>query len=235
MKKINYFLVLLFVACVLGSCAIGSYVPSTLNVGGVSTQVVLSQANFRIVRDVEVVVDINNSHLRRADVEKSAFAELTRKYPLTGSQAYINVVLEEVRRESSFSLKQHVAIRATIIEFLQENGEPIKSAESPYNTSLQRIVKEETNELSTEEVTTPKSENKTEVTETETNGYNIANDYYIAYLISTERYNQLEDKQLLNELCNTQNILEFSKKYEKSVLRAYGKKHDKRLVKYAKY
>lgn len=241
MKKINYFLVLLFVACVLGSCAIGSYVPSTLNVGGVSTQVVLSQANYRVVRNIEAVIEVNNANLRRADVEKSAFAELTRKYPLTGSQAYINVVLEEIRREKYglggiiHKRKQFVAVRATIIEFLQENGEPIKSAESPYNTSLQRIVKEETNELSTEEVTTPKSENKTEVTETETNGYNIANDYYIAYLISTERYNQLEDKQLLNELCNTQNILEFSKKFEKSVLRSYGKKHDKRLVKYAKY
>ena len=94
MKKFNYLLTLLFVVCVLGSCSIGSYVPSTLNVGGVSTQVVLSQANYRVVRNIETVVDINNTNLRRADVEKSAFAELTRKYPLTGSQAYINVVLE---------------------------------------------------------------------------------------------------------------------------------------------
>lgn len=149
MKKVNYFFVLLCVACVFGSCAVGSYVPSTLNVGGISTQVVLSQANYRVVRNIETVVDINNDNLRRADVEKSAFAELMRKYPLTGSQAYINVVLEEVRREK-FGMagalqkrKQHVAVRATIIEFLQENGEPIKSVALPYNTALQREVKSE--------------------------------------------------------------------------------------------
>lgn len=144
MKKVNYFIVLLFIACIFGSCAVGSYVPTSLNVGGVSTQVVLSQANYRVVRNIETVVEINNDNLRRADVEKSAFAELTRKYPLTGSQAYINVILEEIRREK-FGMggglqkrKQFVAVRATIIEFLQENGQPVKSVESPYNTAPQR-------------------------------------------------------------------------------------------------
>ena len=144
MKKIKYLAMLLVVACVLGSCAWGTYVPHSLNLLGNSTSVVLDKANYRVVRNVETVIEINNSHLRRADVEKSAFAELMRQYPLTGSQAYINVVVEEVRRENTNlfrfffggkpKVKQYVAVRAIIIEFLQENGEPIKSVESPYTT-----------------------------------------------------------------------------------------------------
>lgn len=177
MKKINYFFTLICVAVVFSSCAIGSYVPSTLNVGGVSTQVVLSQANYRIVRNIETVVDINNTNLRRADVEKSAFAELTRKYPLTGSQAYINVVLEEVRRESHTSLKQHVAIRATIIEFLQENGEPVKSVESPYNTVSQRTVPAETKNV----------EKQTQIVEEEQKPTD-ADEAYIMYLLKIGKF-----------------------------------------------
>ncbi len=149
MKKSLYGIVLCGVAFAFGSCAVGSYVPSSLNVGGTSTQVVLTQANYRVVRNIESVIEINNDHLRRADVEKSAFAELTSKYPLTGSQAYINVVLEEIRRENFGwggglqKRKQFVAVRATIIEFLQANGEPIKSIESPYNTVSQRTIPSE--------------------------------------------------------------------------------------------
>ena len=142
MKKINYFFLLLCVACVFGSCAVGTYVPHAVNVIGTQTTVVLDKANFRVVRSVEAVVEVDNDRLRRADVEKSAFAELTRKYPLTGSQTYINVVFEEVQREKVFAfhsgrykLKQYVAVRATIIEFLQDNGQPIPSVESPYNTA----------------------------------------------------------------------------------------------------
>ena len=133
MKKIYYFVALLFVACIFTSCHVGRYVPSTLNVGGVSTNVVLSQANFRVLRNIEAVIEVNNYNLRRADVEKSAFAELMRKYPITGSQAYINVVVEEIRREgysgggTLSDLKQYVAVRATIIEFLEANGQPIQS------------------------------------------------------------------------------------------------------------
>lgn len=134
MKKVLY---LFLVVLVITSCARGFYSPNSVNQFGTQTQVVLDQANFRVVRHLEVVVEINNSNLQRADVEKSAYAELLRRANLTGSQALINVVIEEVRRESSnifrvlFSgmpkLKQHVAARATVIEFLDASGNPIAS------------------------------------------------------------------------------------------------------------
>ena len=147
MKKIVIFIA---ATIILSSCAVGTYMPNAYNNYGTQTQVVLDRANFRIVRDVEVVVEVNNSNLKRKDVEQSAYGELLRQYKLTGSQAFINVSIEEVRREKinafGFSKrKQYVAARATIIEFLQDNGEPIRSAASPYtqttstttNTSIQ--------------------------------------------------------------------------------------------------
>lgn len=134
MKKSIY---LLFVAFIATGCATGYYAPHNVNQFGAQTQVVLDQANFRIVRHLEVVIDVNNTNLKRADVEKSAYAELLRRANLTGSQALVNVVIEEVRRESMnifrvlFSglskVTQHVAARATIIEFLDNSGNPIQS------------------------------------------------------------------------------------------------------------
>ncbi len=197
MRKISYFFALFCVVCVFGSCKWGTYIPHSLTIGGTSTNVTLSQANYRVVRNVEAVVEINNSNLRRADVEKSAFADLTRKYPLTGSQAYINVVCEEVRRENSNffrywfggkpKVKQYVAVRATIIEFLQENGEPVKSVESPYNTAPQRVVKTEVSENEKEDVQ--------QLSETQ---QITANEYYVAWLYKTGLLTN--DKKLMNEL-----------------------------------
>ena len=129
-KKRIYFVMAVCAACLLTSCK-GMYVPYSSNVLRNSTEVLLSQPNFRVVRNAEVVVEINNSRLRRADVEKSAFAELMRQYPLTGSQTYTHVVFEEIRREGRHA-KQYIAVRAVIIEFVQPNGKPIASAQSPY-------------------------------------------------------------------------------------------------------
>ena len=144
MKKL---IIVSIVTLMLSSCAVGTYMPGALNNYGTQTQVVLSGANFRIVRDVEVVIEVDNSNLKRQDVERSAYGELLRQYKLTGSQAFINVSIEEVRRESAGffralfvgvpKVKQYVAARATIIEFLQPNGEPIKSVESPYTKTVE--------------------------------------------------------------------------------------------------
>lgn len=130
MKK-YYFFALAIIAILLSSCEVGRYVPRSVNVFGAQTQVVLSQANFRIVRDVELVVEVNNDHIKRSEAEKSAFTELMRKYPLVGSQVYINVVMEEVRREENTAngglsnLKRYISVRATIIEFIKEDGTPV--------------------------------------------------------------------------------------------------------------
>ena len=144
MKKL---IIASIVTLMLSSCAVGTYMPSALNNYGTQTQVVLSGANYRIVRDVEAVIEVDNSNLKRKDVERSAYGELLRQYKLTGSQAFINVSIEQVRRESMGffralfvgipKVKQYVAARATIIEFLQPNGEPIKSVETPYTKTVE--------------------------------------------------------------------------------------------------
>lgn len=133
MRKVS---ILLVVALVATSCAVGTYHPYARNNFGAQSTVVLDKANFRVVRDVEAIVDVNNTKLSRADVASSAYGELLRKAQLTGSQVLINVVIEEVRRESAGFFRllfgmpkrvQHVAARATIIEFLDENGNPTVS------------------------------------------------------------------------------------------------------------
>ena len=133
MKKLS---ILLLVVIIATSCSVGTYYPYAQNNFGAQSKVVLKKANFRVVRDVEAIVDINNTRLSRADVANSAYGELQRKAQLTGSQVLINVVIEEVRRESGGLLRllfgmpkrvQHVAARATIIEFLDGAGNPTVS------------------------------------------------------------------------------------------------------------
>ena len=133
MKKLS---ILLLVVIIATSCSVGTYYPYAQNNFGAQSKVVLKKANFRVVRDVEAIVDINNTRLSRADVANSAYGELLRKAQLTGSQVLINVVIEEVRRESGGLLRllfgmpkkvQYVSARATVIEFLDETGNPIQS------------------------------------------------------------------------------------------------------------
>lgn len=140
---------LLLVAIIATSCAVGTYYPYAQNHFGAQSSVVLNNANFRVVRDVEVIVDVNNTNLNRASVANSAYGELLRKAQLTGSQVLINVVIEEVRRESGGFFRllfgipkrvQHVAARATIIEFLDENGNPtVSEAYRPKNQQQIKI------------------------------------------------------------------------------------------------
>ena len=126
MKK-NFYVAV--VALVMTSCASGIYLPGKSNFG-MNTNVVLSQANFRIVRNLDVTIEINNTNLKRVDVEKSAYAELLRQANLTGSQALANVVVEEVRRENMnfwgfYKHKQYVSAHASVIEFLDNSGQPV--------------------------------------------------------------------------------------------------------------
>ena len=147
MRKIS---ILMVVALIATSCAVGTYHPYARNNFGAQSTVVLDKANFRVVRDVEAIVDVNNTNLSRADVASSAYGELLRKAQLTGSQVLINVVIEEVRRESAGFFRllfgmpkrvQHVAARATIIEFLDENGNPtVSESYRPTNTHTTTVT-----------------------------------------------------------------------------------------------
>ena len=128
--------ILMVVALIAASCSVGTYYPYAKNHFGAQSTVVLEEANFRVVRDVEAIINVDNTNLSRADVANSAYGELLRKAHLTGSQVLINVVIEEVRRESGGLLRllfgmpkkvQYISARATVIEFLDETGNPIKS------------------------------------------------------------------------------------------------------------
>lgn len=169
MRKVS---ILLVVALIATSCAVGTYHPYARNNFGAQSTVVLDKANFRVVRDVEAIVDVNNTRLSRADVASSAYGELLRKAQLTGSQVLINVVIEEVRRESAGFFRllfgmpkrvQHVAARATIIEFLDENGNPtVSESYRPTNTHTTTVtaqpIKNSSTNVSVQEVETTNSQ-----------------------------------------------------------------------------
>ena len=158
MKKIFYFALIAIVAT---SCK-GIYIPYATNHFGAQSQVVLNQANFRVVRNVEVVVDFDNTNMRRAEAEKSAYGELLREAQLTGSQVLINVVIEEVLRKGSHR-HQYVGARATIIEFLDENGNPrVSESYRPTNTHTTTVttqpIKNSSTNVSVREVETTNSQ-----------------------------------------------------------------------------
>ena len=172
MRKVS---VLLVVALIATSCAVGTYYPYARNNFGAQSTVVLDKANFRVVRDVEAIVDVNNTNLSRADVASSAYGELLRKAQLTGSQVLINVVIEEVRRETGGFFRwlfgippkrvQHVAARATIIEFLDENGNPtVSESYRPTNTHTTTVttqpIKNSNTNVSVQEVENPQPASK---------------------------------------------------------------------------
>lgn len=227
MKKL---IIASIVTLMLSSCAVGTYMPGALNNYGTQTQVVLSGANFRIVRDVEVVIEVDNSNLKRQDVERSAYGELLRQYKLTGSQAFINVSIEEVRRESMGffralfvgipKVKQYVAARATIIEFLQPNGEPIKSVETPYTktvestpvTMVEEPAKQNTKTVEGTPVT--KNESKQLTREQEQ-----ANYYYLTYLykkgeLNTEKLDKSIDFKRIQETAFSNTIKDLLNKIQ---------------------
>lgn len=157
MKKIFYFVLIAIVAT---SCK-GIYIPYATNHFGAQSQVVLDKANFRVVRNVEVVVDFDNTNMRRAEAEKSAYGELLREAQLTGSQVLINVVIEEVLRKG-WHRHQYVAARATIIEFLDENGKPIVSESyrptNTHTTVTAQPIKNSNTNVSVQEVETIKTQ-----------------------------------------------------------------------------
>lgn len=239
MKKL---IIASIVTLMLSSCAVGTYMPGALNNYGTQTQVVLSGANFRIVRDVEVVIEVDNSNLKRQDVERSAYGELLRQYKLTGSQAFINVSIEEVRRESMGffralfvgvpKVKQYVAARATIIEFLQPNGEPIKSVESPYTKTVESTpvtIVEEPAKQNTKTVDgTPVTKNESKQL---TREQEQANYYYLAYLYRTGNLNirkldKTIDFMRIKKTASSNTITDLSKK---------GQGYDVSLEKYRLY
>ncbi len=110
----------------LSSCSVGRYVNPSQNLNLNQTQVVLSDANFRVVKHVTTSVIYTQSAMRfdSDQLYQSAYAELLREANLTGSQALINVTVELVERTSGIWFKRTdcaIVASGIVIEFINPN------------------------------------------------------------------------------------------------------------------
>ena len=122
MKKLIYVAVA-FVALGMASCSTGNYVTSSFNLNQNQTQVVLSEANFKVVKQVSTsVVYKQGLKFDAEQLKQSAYAALLKEAKLTGSQTLINVTSEQVRREklNMFGFPKYenaILVSGTVIEF----------------------------------------------------------------------------------------------------------------------
>lgn len=141
MKKQLMYLLTAIVTIGMASCSTGRYVNNSQNVNLSQTQVVLSQANFQVVKHVSVTYVYKNLHNRRFSanqLKESAYAALVKEAKLTGAQTIINVTMEQIQRESHFGYgiflapkyEQSILVSGTVIEFLPNGVKPANSAVS---------------------------------------------------------------------------------------------------------
>ncbi len=123
MKKLS-FLIALGVGLFMASCSTGRYVTNSQNLNLNQTQVVLSEANFKVVKNVSTsVVYKKNLRFDAEQLKQSAYAALVKEAKLTGSQTLINVTMEQVKRERlPFFLgitkeENAIIVSGTVIEF----------------------------------------------------------------------------------------------------------------------
>lgn len=120
MKKflLNVVFTLAFVM-MLGSCGLNSSLTSNTNVN--QTNVVLSQKNYHIVKTVQATQSsmyiFGIGGLSKANLQRNAVAELTKKADLTGSQALINVTVKSSAEVILFYTRYTVYAEGTVIEF----------------------------------------------------------------------------------------------------------------------
>lgn len=141
MKKNLLFVIGAIVTMCMASCSTGRYLNNSQNVNLTQTQVVLSQANFQVVKQVKVTFVYKNLHSMRfnaSQLQASAYAALVEEAKLTGAQALINVTMEQVQRQEhnfvscvfrlSPKYEQAITVSGTVIEFLPAGIAPTHSA-----------------------------------------------------------------------------------------------------------
>ncbi|MGM9838410.1 MAG: DUF6567 family protein [Paludibacteraceae bacterium] len=87
------------IALGMTGCSSTKYITNSSNLHMNQTQVVLSNANFKVVKEVSTY--FTYKHKQKLDSEllkQSAYAALVREARLTGSQTLIHVTLEQVSR-----------------------------------------------------------------------------------------------------------------------------------------
>ncbi len=120
MKKPLKFLAIAFIAVLaLSSCGVSNNLAFNLNLN--NTEVVLSQANFKVVGTVnssvtaKYIFGIGGNNQRA--MEANAVAELTQKANLTGSQALVNVTVHRSSKTVLFIETITFYAEGTVIEF----------------------------------------------------------------------------------------------------------------------
>lgn len=162
MNKSIKFLLVAVAAISMASCSTGYYLSNSQNVNLSQTQVVLSQANFQVVKQVKVTFVYKNLHSMRfnaSQMKESAYAALVKEAKLTGAQTLINVTMEQVQRKSQNfwtyvlgfppKYEQAIIVSGTVIEFLPAGVTPTNSdiVESylygePFANSIDMSVKD---------------------------------------------------------------------------------------------
>lgn len=127
MKKLSIVAVIVVAAVAFTSCASsGAYYSGTTNVNEKQTQVVLSQANYKVVKNVSTVVMFTQKlKFNSKQLYQSAYNALREEAKLKGSQALVDVTIEEVN-QNKYNLngivrssKQAVLVSGTVIEFIK--------------------------------------------------------------------------------------------------------------------
>lgn len=139
-NKIMYLPIAIILIGMVG-CSTGRYVNNTQNVNLNQTQVVLSQANFQVVKQINVYYVYQNLHnirLNSNQLKESAYAALVKEAKLSGAQTVINVTMEQLQRKThSFwsallglypQYEQAILVSGTVIEFLPEGTKPTHSS-----------------------------------------------------------------------------------------------------------
>ncbi len=124
MKKFS-FVIALGVGLLMASCSTGRYVSNSQNLNLNQTQVVLSEANFKVVKNVSTSVVFKEKWKFSAEqLKQSAYAALVKEAKLTGSQTLINVTMEQVDRKTAPFLglgipkyQSAILVSGTVIEF----------------------------------------------------------------------------------------------------------------------
>ncbi|MBQ5738381.1 MAG: hypothetical protein IIV55_04970 [Alistipes sp.] len=120
MKKLFYLAALLISVFTLSSCGVSSNL--TTNVNAIQTNVVLSEANFHVVKQVEGTVTASYfcglGGVSKKTLRDTAIEELTKNAELTGSQALVNVTVKQ-SYVNVFVIWQRITTvaTATVVEF----------------------------------------------------------------------------------------------------------------------
>jgi hypothetical protein len=120
MKQLKFSALAIIFIFTLNSCGVSN--AFVFNVNQNSTQVSLSQANYKVVGkatgDSKVSYVLIFGGARKKQLYANAYAKMAENANLSGSQALINVVTEEhIGGVPPFHYTRTITVSATVIEF----------------------------------------------------------------------------------------------------------------------